>query len=95
MDKKLRLFIYTGAIAGLIYPALALNNSISDKGINAIRLHQSPYNLLGRKIGIGQVEVGRPKKFALDKLLSRSTPCCRSQCGRSCQYGCRSHDCPR
>lgn len=41
--------------------------SIGESGIDALRLHQEPYNLLGRKIAIGQVEIGRPAKFGLDK----------------------------
>jgi subtilisin family serine protease len=54
-------------VFGLILPVSALDSSVGDFGINARRLHQSPYNLLGRKIGIGQVEIGRPGKFGLDK----------------------------
>lgn len=54
-----------------IAPALALEvSSVGDGGIGALRLHAAPYNLLGRKIGIGQVEVGRPGKFGLDKASS-------------------------
>ena len=49
-------------------PVVALNYSTGDAGINATRLHQVPYNLLGRKIGIGQVEIGRPGKFGVDKV---------------------------
>ena len=54
-------------IATGISPVLALNFSIGEAGINARRLHELPYNLLGRKIAIGQVEIGRPGKFGLDK----------------------------
>lgn len=50
------------------FPAWGLNDSLSEKGIDVLRLHQAPYNLQGNKISIGQVEIGRPKKFALDKL---------------------------
>jgi hypothetical protein len=39
-------------------------------GIDALRLHQPPYNLLGRKIAIGQVEIGRPGQFGVDKAVS-------------------------
>jgi len=28
------------------------------------------HNLIGRKIGIGQVEIGRPGQFGLDKAVS-------------------------
>lgn len=41
--------------------------SIEADGINAARLHEE-YNLIGRKIGIGQVEIGRPAVFGLDKI---------------------------
>ena len=71
MGKKFKFIIYSAIIfSGLIPPALALNESIAGKGINALRLHQNPYNLLGRKIGIGQVEVGRPVKFGKDKAAN-------------------------
>ncbi|MGV2829870.1 S8 family serine peptidase [Myxosarcina sp. GI1(2024)] len=53
---------------GELVPALALQDSIGKSGIQARRLHREPYNLLGRKIGIGQVEIGRPEKFGIDKL---------------------------
>ncbi|WP_081942809.1 S8 family serine peptidase [Myxosarcina sp. GI1] len=53
---------------GALAPATALGDSIGDRGIQASRLHQEPYNLLGRKIGIGQIEIGRPGKFGIDKL---------------------------
>lgn len=50
-----------GAIAKPLYP------SLSDTGIQALTLHAEPYDLLGRKIAVGQVEIGRPGKFGLDK----------------------------
>nr|WP_315862106.1 S8 family serine peptidase [Picosynechococcus sp. NKBG15041c] len=43
------------------------NASIGDNGIQATTLHSEPYDLLGRKIAIGQVEIGRPGQFGLDK----------------------------
>ena len=70
MSKKIRLLICVGVTFGLIPPALALNDSIGVKGVNALRLHSAPYNLLGRKIGIGQVEVGRPVKPGKDKAAN-------------------------
>jgi hypothetical protein len=39
-------------------------------GIDAQVLHQAPYNLLGRKIAIGQVEPGRPGLFGYDKNVA-------------------------
>jgi len=47
-------------------------SSIGATGIDALRLHQSPYNLIGRKIAIGQVEIGRPGQFGIDKVVSRN-----------------------
>ncbi len=55
----------TPALIGI--PAVALPTSISEIGIDARRLHDAPYNLTGRKIAIGQVDIGRPRKFGLDK----------------------------
>lgn len=52
-------------------PVLALQTtSIGPEGIDAVRLHQPPYNLTGRKISIGQVEIGRPGQYGLDKAVS-------------------------
>jgi hypothetical protein len=44
--------------------------STGEAGIDALRLHHPPYNLIGRKIAIGQVEIGRPGQFGLDKAVS-------------------------
>lgn len=67
--KLRQLWLTTGiSFLGLITPVWGLNQSLSEAGVDAIRLHQEPYNLQGRKIAIGQVEIGRPKKFALDKI---------------------------
>lgn len=63
-------FLVVGWLS-LSAPVLALQNSVGKNGLNALRLHQPPYNLLGRKIGIGQVEVGRPIKLGLDKAANR------------------------
>ncbi|MBW4655718.1 MAG: S8 family serine peptidase [Kaiparowitsia implicata GSE-PSE-MK54-09C] len=52
--------------------AIALNSSVGDRGIDALRLHQAPYSLTGRKIAIGQVEIGRPAQFGLDKTASQN-----------------------
>jgi hypothetical protein len=41
-------------------------------GINVLKLHQRPINLIGRKIAIGQVEIGRPGMFGLDKAVSKN-----------------------
>lgn len=42
-------------------------SSTGEGGIQAQRLHEAPHNLLGRKIAIGQVEIGRPGQFGIDK----------------------------
>ncbi len=41
-------------------------------GIDAYRLQAPPYQLTGRKIAIGQVEIGRPAKFGLDKAAGNN-----------------------
>lgn len=63
-------FLVCGCTLALTAPVLALEDSVGKNGINALRLHQAPYNLLGRKIGIGQVEVGRPVKWGIDKAAN-------------------------
>jgi hypothetical protein len=73
MTIQTKILLATGGlICGLIAPAMALNDSVGEKGINALRLHNPPYNLLGRKIGIGQIEIGRPGKFGLDKAGAKN-----------------------
>ena len=55
----------------VITPVLASStSSIGEAGIEARKLHDPPYNLIGRKIAIGQVEIGRPGVFGLDKAVS-------------------------
>ena len=70
MNYRFFKLLIFALISGTVAPALALNYSTSDAGIGAIKLHEAPYNLLGRKIGIGQVEIGRPGKFGIDKVNS-------------------------
>lgn len=59
----------TLSLALLGIPAIArtIVSSIGDTGVQAGILHAPPYNLTGRKIAIGQVEIGRPALFGLDK----------------------------
>lgn len=59
------------AVALLGIPAIALETSVGVAGIDARRLHQPPYNLTGRKIGIGAVDIGRPRQFGIDKSVNR------------------------
>jgi hypothetical protein len=68
MNHKFFKLLSVVFVSVIVTPAFALNNSLSDAGINAARLHKAPYNLSGRKIGIGQVEIGRPGKFGIDKV---------------------------
>lgn len=54
------------------YPTVAATpSSIGEAGVDARRLHGAPYNLTGKKIAIGQVEIGRPSYFGIDKAASR------------------------
>lgn len=69
------LWLIVLAIASLLFTqvAIALVPQIESKtttGIDALRLHRPPYNLLGRKIAIGQLEVGRPGELGWDKAVS-------------------------
>ncbi|WP_421654685.1 S8 family serine peptidase [Leptothermofonsia sp. ETS-13] len=73
-----RLIWVTGVLATIwVGKALAegdpfRSSSIGEAGIDAIRLHNSPYNLTGRKIAIGQVEIGRPGQFGIDKAVAQN-----------------------
>lgn len=55
-------------------PSLALTDSVGPDGIDARRLQAEPYNLTGRKISIGQVEIGRPGQFGIDKVTPATLP---------------------
>lgn len=70
MKRKLVWLVCGCTLSATVVPALALEDSVGEAGINARRLHEAPHNLIGRKIGIGQVEIGRPGKFGLDKAVS-------------------------
>ena len=60
----------TAAMAAI--PVLRLPSSTGPGGIDADRLHQAPYNLTGRKVAIGQVEIGRPGRFGFDKAVGNA-----------------------
>jgi hypothetical protein len=69
---------WRGIVAGLsvtsmITPGFALPtaNSVGSAGIDALKLQQSPYHLTGKKIAIGQVEIGRPAQFGWDKAAQQ------------------------
>ena len=66
-------------VCGFLLPALsssasALENSIGPSGIDAQRLHRFPHHLTGKKISLGQVEIGRPGKFGFDKVAAWNPP---------------------
>lgn len=48
-------------------PGLA-QDSLTGAGVDALVLHQPPLNLTGRKIALGQVEMGRPGRYGWDKV---------------------------
>ncbi len=54
-----------------VVPPSIEQGSIGPNGIDALRLQRSPFNLTGRKIVIGQVEVGRPPMFGVDKAQDK------------------------
>lgn len=72
MVKKISWIIWGLSVTCLSVPVLALENTLSTNGIDALKLHKLPYNLIGRKIAIGQVEIGRPGKFGVDKAVSKN-----------------------
>lgn len=63
-----------GGWVSLALPGVALSESVGPNGIDALRLHVAPYNLTGEKIAIGQVEIGRPSQFGLDKVAYEAMP---------------------
>lgn len=60
------------AISGKVSLKSLPPSSIGPAGIDALRLQQPPYNLTGRKIAIGQVEIGRPGQFGIDKAVAQN-----------------------
>jgi hypothetical protein len=70
MVGKITKFTILYSILTISTPVYALESSIGTNGVDAARLHKAPYNLKGRKIAIGQVEIGRPGKFGFDKAVS-------------------------
>ncbi len=60
-------FLTWGLSSGFIVVSPIEDSSIAEEGIDALRLHRAPFFLSGRKIAIGQVEVGRPAMFGMDK----------------------------
>lgn len=74
---KRLIWVSWGLATGLVCETVAASNpllssSIGEAGINALKLHNPPYNLIGRKIAIGQVEIGRPGQFGIDKAVAQN-----------------------
>ena len=70
--KKFTWVIWGLSASCLSVPVIALTTSVGRGGIDALRLHQAPYNLSGKKIALGQVEIGRPGQFGVDKSVSKN-----------------------
>jgi len=68
--KRLAWIIGSLSASCVTTPLLASPASIGEVGINVRKLHDPPYDLVGRKIAIGQVEIGRPGVFGFDKAVS-------------------------
>jgi hypothetical protein len=49
----------------------ALDKSVDRQGIDARTLQKSPYNLTGKDVFVGQVELSRPSRFAVDKISNK------------------------
>ncbi len=49
----------------------ALENSADRQGIDARILQKPPYNLTGKDVFVGQVELSRPSRFAVDKITNK------------------------
>jgi subtilisin family serine protease len=71
--KKLTWLVGGVATSLVATPVLGLATSVGEAGIDARGLQEAPYNLTGSKIAIGQVEIGRPAQFGLDKASNNST----------------------
>ncbi|MEI6426820.1 MAG: S8 family serine peptidase [Pseudanabaena sp. ELA607] len=61
----------TTAIALMPLAAVSLDTSVDTNGIDARRLQKAPYNLTGKGISLGQVEIGRPVRLGVDKIVNR------------------------
>jgi Subtilase family len=74
LNKHWQRVVIGVAIGCVITPSWAIPtaSSLSSAGIDVLRLHQAPYRLTGKKIAIGQVEIGRPSQFGWDKVAQNS-----------------------
>jgi len=68
-----------GFVGGLVFAsgqiavpiAHALEYSVGEQGIDARKLQSFPYNLTGKNIFIGQIELSRPGQFGVDKIVNK------------------------
>lgn len=74
MGTRLTKLAWIFAALGVVTPVFASDTSIGEAGIYANRLQDEPLNLTGRKIAIGQVEIGRPIKYGFDKAAAWQPP---------------------
>ncbi|NJL92094.1 MAG: peptidase S8 and S53 subtilisin kexin sedolisin, partial [Coleofasciculaceae cyanobacterium SM2_1_6] len=70
-----------GALCLVVLPSIFLPSiaatsltSMDETGVDALRVHSQPYDLQGRKVAIGQVEIGRPGIFGFDKVMAWNPP---------------------
>lgn len=75
MEIKMRRsgWIVGGILLGMsTSPATwALDKSVDRQGIDARNLQKAPYNLTGKDVFIGQVELSRPSRFSVDKISNK------------------------
>ncbi len=48
-----------------------LGETLTDKGVDALKLQAPPYGLTGKGIFVGQVELSRPSQFGMDKIVNK------------------------
>lgn len=77
MGQALKRLVWIGGTLGSLVAIAAQAMTIEESsmgvnGIDVLRLHKPPHNLTGRKIAIGQVEIGRPGQFGIDKIASKN-----------------------
>ncbi len=70
--RKVHWLISSLILSGGFTPlALAVEQSVDERGIDAQKLQAPPYNLSGKNIFLGQVELSRPSQFGTDKVTNR------------------------
>ncbi len=71
---SLFLFLTSFIIVLFCWIDNSLASHLGSAGINSEALYLPPYLLTGHKIAIGQVEIGRPAQFGLDKIADWHPP---------------------